>query len=31
LFPKLKMKVKGFHVADVAEIQGAVADEIKKF
>jgi len=28
LFPKLKMKVKGFHFADVAEIQEAVTDEL---
>jgi hypothetical protein len=28
LFPKLKMKLKGLHVADVAEIQEAVTDEI---
>jgi len=30
LFPKLKMKLKGFHFADVAEIQEAVTDELKK-
>jgi histone-lysine N-methyltransferase SETMAR len=30
LFPKLKMKLKGFHFADVAEIQEAVIDELKK-
>jgi hypothetical protein len=30
LFPKLKMKLKGLHFADVAEIQEAVADELKK-
>jgi len=30
LFPKLKMKVKGLHFADVAEIQEAVTDELKK-
>ena len=30
LFPKLKMKLKGLHFADVAEIQGAVTDELKK-
>ena len=30
LFPKLKMKLKGFHIADVAEIQEAVTDELKK-
>jgi hypothetical protein len=29
-FPKLKMKLKGFHFADVAEIQEAVMDELKK-
>jgi len=28
--PKLKMKIKGLHVADVAEIQEAVTDELKK-
>ena len=28
--PKLKMKLKGFHVADVTEIQEAVTDELKK-
>jgi histone-lysine N-methyltransferase SETMAR len=27
LFPKLKMKLKGLHLADVAEIQGAVTDK----
>jgi histone-lysine N-methyltransferase SETMAR len=27
LFPDLKMKLKGLHFADVAEIQGAVTDE----
>jgi histone-lysine N-methyltransferase SETMAR len=27
LFPKLKMKLKGLHFADVAEIQEAVTDE----
>jgi hypothetical protein len=31
LFPRLKMKLKGLHFADVAEIQEAVADELKKF
>jgi len=31
LFPKLKMKLKGLHFADVAEIQEAVTDELKKF
>jgi histone-lysine N-methyltransferase SETMAR len=30
LFPKLKMKLKGLHFANVAEIQEAVTDEIKK-
>jgi len=30
LFPKLKMKLKGLHFADVAEIQVAVTDELKK-
>ena len=30
LFPKLKMKLKGLHFADVAEIQEAVNDELKK-
>ena len=30
LFPKLKMKVKRLHFADVAEIQEAVTDELKK-
>jgi len=29
-FPKLKMKLKGLHFADVAEIQEAVTDELKK-
>jgi len=28
LFPKLKMKLKGLHFADVAEIQEAVTDEL---
>jgi histone-lysine N-methyltransferase SETMAR len=28
LFPKLKMKLKGLHSADVAEIQEAVTDEL---
>jgi hypothetical protein len=28
---KLKMKIKGLHFADVAEIQEAVTDELKKF
>ena len=30
LFLKLKMKLKGLHFADVAEIQEAVTDELKK-
>jgi hypothetical protein len=30
LFPKLKMKFKGLHFADAAEIQEAVTDELKK-
>jgi histone-lysine N-methyltransferase SETMAR len=30
LFPKLKMKLKGLHFTDVAEIQEAVTDELKK-
>jgi hypothetical protein len=30
LFLKLKMKLKGLHFADVAEIQEAVIDELKK-
>ena len=30
LFPKLKMKLRGLHFADVAEIQEAVTDELKK-
>ena len=30
LFPKLKMKFKGLHFADVAEIQEVVTDELKK-
>jgi hypothetical protein len=29
LFPKFKMKLKGLHFADVAEIQEAVTDELK--
>jgi hypothetical protein len=29
-FPKLKMKLKGLHFVDVAEIQEAVTDELKK-
>jgi len=30
LFPKLKMKLKGLYIVDVAEIQEAVTDELKK-
>jgi len=30
LFPKLKMKLKGLDFADVAEIEGAITDELKK-
>jgi histone-lysine N-methyltransferase SETMAR len=30
VFPKLKMKLKGLHFEDVAEIQEAVTDELKK-
>ena len=30
LFPKLKMKLKGLHLADVAETQEDVTDELKK-
>jgi histone-lysine N-methyltransferase SETMAR len=30
LFPKLKMKLKGLHFADVAVIQDVVTDELKK-
>jgi histone-lysine N-methyltransferase SETMAR len=30
LFPKLEMKLKGLHFEDVAEIQEAVTDELKK-
>jgi len=30
LFPKMKMKLKGLHFADVAEIQEAVTDKLKK-
>jgi histone-lysine N-methyltransferase SETMAR len=30
LFPKLKMTLIGLHFADVAEIQEAVTDELKK-
>jgi hypothetical protein len=31
LFPKLKMKLKELNLADVAAIQEAVTDELKKF
>ena len=30
LFPTLKMKLKGLHFVDVAEIQEAITDELKK-
>ena len=30
LFPKLKMKLKGLHFVDVAEIQETITDELKK-
>jgi len=30
LFHKLKMKLKGFHFADVVEIQEAVTGELKR-
>jgi len=30
LFPKLQTKLKGLHIADVAEIQEVVTDEWKK-
>ena len=30
LFLKLKMKLKGLHFADVAEIQKAITDELQK-
>ena len=30
LFPKLKMKLKGLDLADVAEFQEAVTEELKK-
>ena len=30
LFPKLKIKLKGLHFADVTEIQEAITDELKK-
>jgi histone-lysine N-methyltransferase SETMAR len=31
LFPKLKIKFKGLQFADVAEVQEAATDELKKF
>jgi hypothetical protein len=31
LFPNLKLKLKGLHFVDVAEIQEAITDELKKF
>jgi hypothetical protein len=30
LFPELKMKLKGLHFADVAEIQETMTDQLKK-
>ena len=30
LFPKLKIKLKGLHFLDVAEVQEVVNDELKK-
>ena len=30
LFPKLKMKLKGLHFVDVAEIQEVITDVLKK-
>jgi len=30
LFPKLKMKLKGLHFADVADIQEDVTDELRR-
>jgi hypothetical protein len=30
LFPKLKIKLKGLHFEDDAEIQEAITDELKK-
>ena len=30
LFPNLKIKLKGLNYADIAEIQDAVTDELKK-
>ena len=30
VFPKLEMNLKGLHFADLAEIQEAVTDELKK-
>jgi hypothetical protein len=31
VFPKLKMKLRSLHFADVAEIQEAVTGELRKF
>jgi hypothetical protein len=31
LFPKLKIKLKALHYADVIEIQETVTDELKRF
>jgi hypothetical protein len=31
LFPNLKMKLQGLHFADVAEVQEAVTDELRRF
>ena len=30
LFPKLKIKLKGLHFVNVAELQAAITDELKK-
>jgi len=30
LFPNLKLKLKGLHFADVAEIQEAITDELRE-
>jgi len=30
LFPKLKMKLKGLHFTDIAEIRKVITDELKK-
>ena len=30
LFPEIKIKLKGLHFADVADIQAAVTEELKK-